>query len=445
MTQTPEVATLRRREPRSQRERTPFYGWRIVGSGMALSALTAALIGQGFSAYAVLLREEFGWGTGLIALAFALQRAESGLIGPFQGTMIDRYGPRCVIALGSIVTACGFVLFSQVNSVWQFLIFYPMISIGVSLCGFLTVVTTIVAWFERRRSTALALYSAGFAIGGLAMPGVFWYLERFGWRAGAMTSAVLMVVVALPLSLMFHHRPSDVGQSVDGETLSVARDGAHATPRAREHFTAAEAIRTRAFWYLSLGHTCAMLVVTVILTHLALHLTGDQGLTLQQASWVIGALPLLQIIGQFAGGYLGDRFDKRLLATGCMVGHVVGLFVLAFGRGTWAVLLFLPLHGIAWGLRAPLMQAMRADYFGSTAFGKILGYSSLVMMVGSIASTTSAGVLNDITGSYAWGFTIVAIAASAGIFFFYFAKPPPPPVRSGQVDTIAHDAEPQES
>lgn len=405
-----------------------FHGWRIVVAGALISAVGSGLVVQGFAVYAVLLREEFGWSTGLLAVAFALNRAESGLLGPAQGWMIDKFGPRFVLQIGAVIMALGFLLFSKTNSVWQFFLFYPMVAMGVALGGFLTIVTTVVSWFERRRALALAVYSTGFALGGLLTPGLVWYLERYGWRSGARVSALLTILIMLPLSLAFHHRPSDVGQYVDGvdpdgPMLSVGPG----SPVTSVHFTAAEAVRTRAFWFISLGHMAALLVVSALLAHLALYLTEDQGLSLQEAGWILASLPILQLVGQIAGGYLGDRHDKRLLSAGCMVSHVLGLLLLASGAGLWAVALFVPLHGLAWGLRAPLMQAIRADYFGSTSFGQILGYSSLIVMVGTIVGPLMAGLLRDMTGSYSVGFMLIAGLASTGVIFFILATPPLPP------------------
>jgi MFS family permease len=404
-----------------------FHGWRIVGAGALMSAVGSALVIQGFSAYSVLLREEFGWSTGVIAVAFALNRAESGLLGPIQGLLIDRFGPRRVLQLGALVMAGGLFLFSQVQNIWQFFLFYPVVAIGVALAGFLTHVTTVVNWFERRRSLAIAIYMGGFALGGLMTPGVVWYLERYGWRTGAKSSALVVVVVLLPLSLVFHHRPGDLGQHVDGldpQDADPESESTHSVNGA--HFTAAEALRTKAFWFISFGHMTALLVVSSVLAHLALYLTDDRGLSLQEAGFIVGALPVLQLVGQFAGGWIGDRYDKRRLAAGCMASHVVALLILAHGGSMWAVAAFLPLHGVAWGLRGPLMQSIRADYFGATAFGQILGYSSMIVMIGSVVGPLLAGILNDATGSYTLGFTIIAALASTGVALFLAATPPEP-------------------
>jgi MFS family permease len=50
--------------------------------------------------------------------------------------------------------------------------------------------------------------------------------------------------------------------------------------------------------------------------------------------------------------------------------HAAGLLVLAFASAFWMVLAFAVLHGLGWGMRGPLMSAIRADYFGSAASGR---------------------------------------------------------------------------
>ncbi len=407
-----------------------FYGWRLVGAGAAIQAMQSGLVMQAFNNYAVVLRDQFGWSSTTVAIAFAMTRAESGLLGPAQGWMIDRFGPRNVMRVGTVLFGVGMMLFSQVQGLGTFYAFYLIVALGSSLGGFLSVTTAIVNWFERKRSVALAISQSGFAIGGLMTPLVVFSLTEFGWRQTAFVSGVIVIVVGLPLAQMIHHRPSDVGEYVDGispeelEEMEPLDDTI-----SRIHFTAAEALRTKAFWYISLGHASALLVVGALMANLSQYLTRDQGMTLQEASFIGGALPLMQMIGQFVGGYFGDRMNKRVLTTFAMLGHSAGLLVLTYAVNDAMIWLFVPLHGLAWGIRGPLQQALRADYFGSASFGTIMGFSSLVVMSGMIIGTILASVIADATGEFKIGFTILAVASAFGSLFFLFAKPPPPPER----------------
>jgi MFS family permease len=92
---------------------------------------------------------------------------------------------------------------------------------------------------------------------------------------------------------------------------------------------------------------------------------------------------------------------------------------------------------MAWGLRGPMMQAIRADYFGRTSYGAILGMSSLITMFGSILGPIVAGYLADKTGSYEEGFIILALLSGLGSVFFLLARRPDPPVVETQVQPSA--------
>jgi MFS family permease len=125
-----------------------------------------------------------------------------------------------------------------------------------------------------------------------------------------------------------------------------------------------------------------------------------------------------------AGAAIGDRFEKRLVAAGCMLLHATGILALAYATRFSHLVAFALLHGLAWGLRGPFMQALRADYFGRKSFGMIMGMSSLLVALGQISGPMVAGVMADLTGDYRAGFTLLATMAVAGsVMFVYAIKP----------------------
>lgn len=418
-------------------KRRRFWGWNVVGAGLVVQTLQGGLMQQAYGSYAVVLKEEFGWSSTMLSAGYSLNRLESGLLGPIHGWALQRFGIRPVMQFGSVIMAVGLMLFSRMQNPAQFFGFYLIAAIGASLSGFLTVVTATVQWFERKRATALAISQSGFAVGGLSTPLLVWCFGQYGWRATAFGTGVLALVTLLPLSFVFGPTPDDVGQPLDGISAeeAAALDARRVAHRARVStvaFTASQALRTRAFWMISLGHSSALLVVGAVMAHLQLYLVQDHGFSAQHAASVAGVLPLVQLVGQVGGGVLGDRISKQLIVVVAMVGHVGGLLLLAFATTDAMVWAFIPLHGLAWGARGPLMQAMRADYFGSASFGQIMGISSLIIMLGQIGGPLLAGWLDDVTGSYRIGFIVVAVMASLGMVFFALATPPRPPAASGE-------------
>ncbi|MDA0815389.1 MAG: MFS transporter [Chloroflexi bacterium] len=411
-----------------------FFGWYIVGAGSIIQFLVGALMNQAFGGYAAALSREFGWSRSLISGAFAMSRVESGLLGPMQGWMIDRFGPMAIMRLGLVIFSVGFILFSLMQNVWQFYLFFFLMAVGASLGGFLSITVAVVNWFDRARSRALGISQLGFAIGGIAASGVILAITQVGWRETAFVSGILVAVIGLPLTAFMVRRPEEIGLEVDGMNQGQ-RDTARASDLARNRqsnstevdFTARQAMRTLSFWTISLGHSSALFVVGAVMVHLFLHLTESFGYSDERAAFFIGLMTVFQIVGQVGGASLGDFVSKRLIVIICMMMHAIGLLLLAYINATWAVVAFCVLNGTAWGTRGPLMQAIRADYFGRSSFGTIMGFSSLIIMIGTTAGPLIAGFLYDRTGSYELAFTIIAAIAAAGAIFFLISYRPAPP------------------
>jgi MFS family permease len=145
---------------------------------------------------------------------------------------------------------------------------------------------------------------------------------------------------------------------------------------------------------------------------------------------VITLLTVFQIAGVVIGWAIGDRYEKRFIAAACMLMHMLGLLSLTYASGAAWVVAFAALHGVAWGLRGPFMQAIRADYFGRSAIGMILGLSFMIIVIGQVGGPMIAGILADVTGNYRTGFTVLALVAGVGSVFFVLARRPAPPLRS---------------
>ncbi|MEX2536656.1 MAG: MFS transporter [Trueperaceae bacterium] len=408
----------------------PFFGWWVVIGAIGVQALYAALLVQAYGAYLPVLQADLAWSATVFAAAFSLLQAIGGLLGPVQGRLLTRLPPRALVRFGLLLTGLSFVLLSRVESQAGFFLTFALIAVGYHLSGFLTLTTIVVNWFERRRSLALALMQLGVPLGGLALPLVAWSLAELGWRTTALASGVIILLVGSGVAQLLRGRPEDYGQAPDGAcTAGLARGavpgmkGVELDDRARD-FTAAEAVRTRAFWFIGFGHSLALMVVSAVNVHAVIHMNTGLGLSLPAAAAIIALMTSFTVIGQLVGGILGDRYSKRMMATIAMLLHGVALLALTYATATPMLIAFAAIHGLAWGTRGPLMQALRVDYFGRKAFPAIMGYSVFIVTIGAMIGPLFAGVLFDVTGSYALGFTIIAVTAFLGSLFFLFATRP---------------------
>jgi sugar phosphate permease len=403
-----------------------FYGWKMVAAGSGLQFLQAGLLHQGFGAYLAVLNAELGWSKTALAGAATLQPMEAAFLGPMLGWLMDRFGPQTMIRIGIVTFGLGFMLLSQIDSIPGFYGAFIVIALGSSLCGFFPLNVAIIHWFERLRARALSSLSFGLALGGLFVPAVAWSLQTWGWRTTAFVSGVLVIALGFPLARIIRRRPSDHGEHIDGLPSAPPGESDPTAPAvpARREFTAREALRTPAFWLLSLGHGFALLVVFAVNVNAITFMKEELGYTLEQAALVVSLITVGQLCGIMTGWAIGDRFEKRYIAGACMLMHAAGLLMLTYAINVAMLIAFALLHGTAWGLRGPFMQAIRADYFGLRAIGMILGLSSMIIVVGQVGGPLIAAVLADLTGSYRPGFTVIAALAGIGSLFLLLARRP---------------------
>lgn len=402
----------------------------MAGAACGIQFLLGALLLQSFGLYIAVLSEEMGWSKTTLSGAAAMQSMEAAVIGPLLGWMMDRFGPQLIVRWGIVIFSLGLLLLSQVDSVSSFYVSAVLMAIGASLAGYFPLSVAIVQWFEKYRARALSFMSLGLAMGGLVVPALAWFMQHVGWRTTAAVTGVLALVVGLPLARMIRRRPEDHGEHVDGispaEHLTAADQG---TPRpaAQAEFTVQQALRTRAFWLLAIGHGLALLVVTAVNVHAITHMKEGLGYSVATAGWIIMLMTFGQMLGVLLGAGIGDRFEKRKVAALCMLSHALGLLCLTYAsgmNGMSGLIAFAAFHGLAWGLRGPFMLAIRADYFGRHAIGVIMGISAAIVAVGQIAGPMVAGMLADWTGNYRLGFTVLAVLSAMGSASFMLATRP---------------------
>ena len=136
-----------------------FYGWRMVIGAFFSQSMHSSLLFLSQGLYVVEFEAAFAWSRGAIAWAFGMLRIETGFLGPVQGIMIDRFGPRPVMRIGTLLFGGGLILMGQLNELWHLFVALSIIAMGTSMAGFLTVNTTIAHWFIRKRARAMSLTS----------------------------------------------------------------------------------------------------------------------------------------------------------------------------------------------------------------------------------------------------------------------------------------------
>jgi MFS family permease len=266
----------------------------------------------------------------------------------------------------------------------------------------------------------------GMGLGGLLVPLIVLSIEEYGWRTTMFASGVIVLVIGMPMTQLMRHSPERYGLLPDG-AAQVYRDGKAQPAPAVTGFTARQAMKTQAFWMLSISHASALLVVGATLLHQIPHMVEDMGLSETTAAAIVAFLVAVNIGGQLIGGFVGDRINKKVGIAGCLLAHALAIALFAISTSIVGALAFAVLHGLAWGVRGPLINSVRADYFGRAHYATIMGFMSLMVMMGMTVGPLFAAWMFDVTGSYRTPFLILAGLAALGSLAALAAKKPKMP------------------
>ena len=410
-----------------RRARGVFYGWWIVASAVFMLTLMAVGVFQGLGTFLVALERHFGWSRTQLSGAFSLARVEGAILGPIEGFLVDRLGNRRMILIGYVIMGIGFIMFSQVDNLWQFYVAFIVITLGSGLGGWLAIISAINNWFIRQRSMAMSTAMSGIHFGGFLVPLLAVGLESHGFRATTFGIGVFMMATVLPLTwFVIRDRPEDHG---------LLPDGAPQPPRAAKakkpftetddepEFTARQALATPAFWILTIVHLSSTVSIVTLALHLVPKLT-DMGLTLSGAGIVVLTYTAIALPAQFVAGFLADRLPRPPLIFAFLILQASSMMIIAFAEDLYIAYLFAVVYGIGFGGRIPLLTTIRGEYFGRKAFATIMGLSMFPNNIAMIGAPLFAGYMFDLKSSYIVPFTAFSALNFVGAFLILLVRKP---------------------
>lgn len=413
-----------------------FYGWNIVIASALTNGLGGSVHWQGFTVFFIPISQSLGLTSAQMAMPFALSRAENGLLGPLTGWLLDRYGVRRLMFVGTIMTGVGYVWLAQTSTFLAFLLVYVfVISIGSSTSFMQASTSAINTWFSRRRGIAMSINSAAFRLGGAFMvPLLSVAVLRWGWETAALWVGIGMLIFITPIALVYKRSPESIGIGPDGDllkktskkskTFAQSQSGSTHADIADDdgEWTARDAVRTRAFWVLAAGTVLRMSVHGTIFVHFVPILVW-KGESQQSAANLIGLLALCSVPLIIFFGWLSDRLGRQRLLAGCYISAALSLALLNVVDGPWPIFAALLLF-TGTEIGSGLNWALVGDLFGRKRYATIRGLLAPIYNTALFVMPVAAGWVKDETGSYQIVLWVGAGLLVAAAFTFLSIKNP---------------------
>jgi MFS family permease len=389
-----------------------FYGYVILGLCFANMVVMRGVNGA-FGVYYVALLEEFSWSRSDGATVASANFVVYAFASPLVGLAFDRFGPRLLMPLGALLVGIGLVLSSFAHSLWHLYFSYGMVTaLGQGALSFVGHNALISFWFVRRRATAIGIASMGQGLGALLMvPLTQVLINHLGWRWTFVVTGSLLLFILVPANALFQRRaPQDVGQFPDGAlTPASVNSGRHAAKQAGQRdWTLGEAARSFPFWCITVGHLALGTALFMINTHAIAHFVAV-GYEKLAASFYFGLLGFIRIGATIVWGSISDHLGRSAaysLATCVTALGVACMIAMTAGAPLWLVYLTVVLYGVGHSAGNPTYGSVIGDIFAGRKIGLIFGFLEISFGLGSALGSWIGGYLFDVTGSYAWSFTV---------------------------------------
>ena len=402
-----------------------FYGYWLVLVTFIFLFLAIGCGSFAFSLFVTPLQDALGWGRGQIMAGFTVFFVTMGVVSPFVGRFVDRYGARPVIPLGAVVMGLGFVVVSRMSDLYLFYLGYVLVGAGAAGMGQVPCSAIISHWFKKRRGTAIGLMAAGVGAGGVLAPLISDIIANQSWRAAYLAMAVLIWAVVIPLgAIVVRTRPSEKGLYPDGEPIPA---GAPREPAAAVSGVPLRVAATTPTFLLIAASFFVGCFASMGLVQAPVPFLQDIGFPIHTAASALSAVGIGSALGKIVFGWLCDRMQpNRAWALGQAMMAVSVVILLGIDAESsiapiWAYAL---LAGFGMGAWLPTLSILASRNFGLAFYGAIFGALNLVQSTGTATGPFFAGLMYDATGTYYWAFVTFGILLLIGIPLILLVKKP---------------------
>jgi MFS family permease len=386
------------------------YGWVVVAAGGLMGCVA---IGTTFSLAVFLqpMSETTGWSRTGISMAMTIVFLTMGIGGFGWGALTDRFGPKVVVLSGAVLLGSGLALASRATSLLEFQLVYGILVGGSAGSIFAPMMATVTGWFDKHRSLAVSLVSAGMGMAPMTIsPFARWLLTHYDndWRMAQLWIAVLAWVLLVPTAFLVRRAPVPPAGSA---AAAMAGDNG---------MTVGRALRSPQFIVLSATFfaCCAMHsgpIFHTISYAIACGLAPAVAVTIYSMEGFAG------LFGRLLFGVAGDRFGAKPTL-------VAGLFIQALAAGAYfytrqlgefyAVAI---VFGMTYAGVMPLYAVIAREYFPMRVMGTVFGAATMVSCAGMALGPAIGGWVFDHFGSYGWlyiGSFAVGLGATAIALLF---------------------------
>jgi oxalate/formate antiporter len=386
-----------------QTQTTGFLGSRWMQLILGLICMTAISSPQYvWTLFTKPLIAQLGVSLTQLQVTFSIFVVLQTFLSPLQGYLIEKFGPKLLLAAGAIMTGLSWVLASSADTLMSVYLTYGLLGgIGTGII-YVGIVGLMVAWFPDRRGMAAGVVAAGYGMGAvLSTFPVTISIAKLGYQPTLLHFGLIFGAVAFLAALGMKQPPKDW----------MADYIAH--NRKTEGQSSGEMLKTPVFWLMFLMMTMMSTSGLMVISQMA-SFSRDFGIA-DATILGMGALPLALTLDRITNGLTRPFFGWVSDRIGREKTMFIAFGLEAIAMTLWLLtrdvtLLFVLFSGIVffgWGEIFSLFPSTLTDTFGERHATTNYGFLYMAQGLGSIFGGPLAARLHEASGSWIPVFAVV--------------------------------------
>ncbi len=323
---------------------------------------------------------------------------------PFEGWLVDKFGPKLLVMLAGVLAGLGWVLSGRAESVTALYISYAFAGLGAGVV-YGTAIGSAMKWFPDHRGLTAGLTAAGFGAGSaLTVVPIANMINRAGYQHAFISWGIIQGVVVIIAALFLKAPPAGW---LPGSWTQATRAEAVKKRQSAVDFTSGQMASTSQFWLMYLMMTLVAtggLMAIAQLGPMAIDFKVDKipvsllFITLPALQFALSADRVVNGLCRPFWGWVSDHIGREnTMATAFGLEAVAIFTLIQFARHPLLFVVFSAFTFFGWGEIFSLFPATCGDFFGrkhATAnYGFLYtakGTASMFIPIGSALATGKA-------------------------------------------------------
>jgi predicted MFS family arabinose efflux permease len=399
-----------------------YDGWRIVLVCFLLATFGWGLGFYGQSVYVAELHRLHGWPASLVSGGTTFFYLFGAALVAFVSEAIRAFGPRNCLLAGTFAMAAAAVAIGLVREPWQLYAANAVLAFGWAGTSLSIITNTLGLWFNQKRGMAISLALNGASFGGIVgVPLLVVAIGTFGFSGAMIASAIAMIVLMVPVTLLFVGRPP-----IHASMGAVAAADAPSPTQIR-----ARAFRDPGFLSVSIAFALVLFAQVGFIVHLIAFL--DSVIGRERAAIAVALLTAMAVVGRVLFSTVIDRLNQRLASSMSFVSQALALVVIINVHNDVVLIAACALFGFSVGNLITLPSLIVQHEFDPRSFGVLVSLITAINQITFAFGPGVIGLLRDISGSYSlpfYGCIGLEFIAAVLIMFRGRATNPPDPAAS---------------